>query len=47
MNWLVEILFCPQHGLLRPDNIVLFMAWAGGGQEVIRAYAQRLKGWFI
>jgi hypothetical protein len=47
LNNLFEFFFCPIHGIFRPDNIVIFMAWAGSGQEVLRVYASKLKGWFL
>jgi hypothetical protein len=37
-----ELLFCPQHGLFRPDNVVLFLAYAGAARMEFELLAVRV-----
>lgn len=41
-----EFLFCPQHGIFRPDNIALFLAYAGAIRVEIETLYIRVAALF-
>jgi hypothetical protein len=44
VNALYEFLFCPMHGLLRPDNLALLLPGIYGGVAFMKTYWCKLTG---